>query len=199
MASSRPILIALLLSLLSPLSFAAGPVEGQPLPPLAIADRGEVILEEGEFSFRPWSSDQDPGKVHILQYFGGPLGDRDLFSPFTDLLQQELDYTKYHVTTIINLDVALWGTTGFVVSEIKDSKRQYPSATMVLDEDGIGVRDWQLGKRGAVLAVMDNQGMVRIVSRASLDGDQMQQALEFVRGQIIEAEALASAAGQGGQ
>jgi YtfJ family uncharacterized protein len=189
------LLLTILLGIaLSPLTVAAGPVEGQPLPPLAIAERGELILRGDEFSFQPWSSDQAPGKVHILQYFGGTLRDRDLFSPFTDLLQAELDYTKYHVTTIINLDVALWGTTGFVVSEIKDSKRQYPRATMVLDEDGVGVRDWQLGKRGAVLAVMDNQGTVRIVSRESLDKGQMQQALEFVRGQIAEAEGLARAA-----
>ena len=150
-----------------------------------------MIIEGDEFNFVPWSSDKDPGKVHILQYFSGTISHRDLFSPFTDLLQAELDYTKYHVTTIINLDRALWGTTGFVVSELKDSKRKYPRATMVLDEDGIGVEQWQLGKQGSVLAIVDNDGVVQFVSQGPLDEAQMQSSLELVRAEILEVEALA--------
>ena len=155
-----------------------------------------MIMEGDEFSFVPWSSDKDPGQVHILQYFSGTISHRDLFSPFTDLLQAELDYTKYHVTTIINLDRALWGTTGFVVSELKDSKRQYPLATMVLDEDGVGVDQWQLGKQGSVLAIMDNAGVVQFVSHGPLDETQMQSSLELVRGEIRKAEALVMQAQQ---
>ena len=173
------------------LAYGQGPVTSAPLPPLSIDDRGEMIMAGDEFSFVPWSSDKDPGKVHILQYFSGTVSHRDLFSPFTDLLQAELDYTKYHVTTIINLDRALWGTTGFVVSELKDSKRQYPLATMVLDEDGVGVEQWQLGKQGSVLAIIDNDGVVQFVSPGPLDEAQMQSSLELVRGEILEAEALA--------
>ena len=186
--------LTLLLALLigwSQLALAEGPVVSAPLPPLEIAERGEMLMDDEEFSFVPWSSDKDPGKVHILQYFSGTIAHRDLFSPFTDLLQAELDYTKYHVTTIINLDRALWGTTGFVVSELKDSKKQYPLATMVLDEDGIGVEQWQLGKQGSVLAIMDNDGVVQFVSHGPLDDSQMQSSLELVRGEILKAEALA--------
>ena len=173
------------------LAFGQGPVTSAPLPPLAIEERGEMIMEGDEFSFVPWSSAKDTGKVHILQYFSGTISHRDLFSPFTDLLQAELDYTKYHVTTVINLDRALWGTTGFVVSELKDSKRKYPRATMVLDEDGVGVEQWQLGKQGSVLAIVDNDGVVQFVSHGPLDESQMQASLELVRGEIREAETLA--------
>jgi YtfJ family uncharacterized protein len=187
-------LLRLLLPLLlgwGSLAHGQGPITAAPLPPLAIEDRGEMIMDGDEFSFVPWSSDKDPGKVHILQYFSGTISHRDLFSPFTDLLQAELDYTKYHVTTIINLDRALWGTKGFVVSELKDSKRQYPLATMVLDEDGVGVEQWQLGEQGSVLAIMGNDGVVQFVSHGPLDETQMQTSLELVRGEILEAEALA--------
>lgn len=191
MAFLRPqLLLAVLLGWAS-LAYGQGPVTSAPLPPLTIAERGEMIMEGDEFNFVPWSSDKDPGKVHILQYFSGTISHRDLFSPFTDLLQAELDYTKYHVTTIINLDRALWGTTGFVVSELKDSKRKYPRATMVLDEDGIGVEQWQLGKQGSVLAIVDNDGVVQFVSHGPLDESQMQASLELVRAEILEVEALA--------
>lgn len=186
------LILPLLLATLTVPVRAQGPVIDAPLPPLAIAERGEMIMEsEDEFSYTPWSSDKDPGKVHILQYFSGTLAHRDLFSPFTDLLQAELDYTKYHVTTIINLDRALWGSTGFVVSEVKASKREFPMATMVLDKEGVGVQDWQLGKQGSVLAIMDNDGVVRFVSYGPLDDAQMQSSLELVRGEINKAEAIA--------
>jgi len=186
------LILPLLLATLTVPVRAQGPVIDAPLPPLAIAERGEMIMEsEDEFSYTPWSSDKDPGKVHILQYFSGTLAHRDLFSPFTDLLQAELDYTKYHVTTIINLDRALWGSTGFVVSEVKASKREFPMATMVLDKEGVGVEDWQLGKQGSVLAIMDNDGVVRFVSYGPLDDAQMQSSLELVRGEINKAEAIA--------
>jgi len=182
---------AFLLVILPLLAAAQGPVIEAPLPPLSIAERGEMIMgSDDEFSFTPWSSDKDPGKVHILQYFSGTLAHRDLFSPFTDLLQEELDYTKYHVTTIINLERALWGTTGFVVSEVKASKREFPMATMVLDEEGVGVSDWQLGKQGSVLAIMDNDGVVRFVSYGPLNEGQMKTSLELVRGEIKEAEGI---------
>jgi len=186
------LILPLLLATLTVPVRAQGPVIDAPLPPLAIAERGEMIMEsEDEVSYTPWSSDKDPGKVHILQYFSGTLAHRDLFSPFTDLLQAELDYTKYHVTTIINLDRALWGSTGFVVSEVKASKREFPMATMVLDKEGVGVEDWQLGKQGSVLAIMDNDGVVRFVSYGPLDDAQMQSSLELVRGEINKAEAIA--------
>lgn len=182
---------AFLLAILPLVSAAQGPVIEAPLPPLSIAERGEMIMSsDDEFSFTPWSSDKDPGKVHILQYFSGTLAHRDLFSPFTDLLQRELDYTKYHVTTIINLERALWGTTGFVVSEVKASKREFPMATMVLDKEGAGVTEWQLGKQGSVLAIMDNEGLVRFVSYGPLDEAQMKTSLELVRGEINKAQGI---------
>ena len=88
-----------------------------------------------DFSFVPWRSDIDPGKVHVMQYFGATMGDRRPFKPFTDLLQRA--WTRYlHVTTVLNLDAAMWGTTGFVVSELKKNKRIHPQATMVLDDEG---------------------------------------------------------------
>ena len=65
------------------------------------------------------------------------------------------------MTTIINLDAALWGTTGFVVSEIKENKRKHPGSTLVLDEEGPGAVQWQLGEKGAGLAILDDQGIVR--------------------------------------
>ena len=155
-----------------------------PLPPLTIADKGELLLAGEDFSFAEWNSNTNPGKVHVLQYFAGTMGDSKIFEPFTDLLQEKLDYRHYHVTTIINLDASLWGTTGFVVAEVKASKKKFPQATIVLDAEGTGADIWGLGKKGAVLAILDKDGIVRFLTREPLSPEQMDSSLELVRSQI---------------
>lgn len=175
--------LLLLVSLFASTALASGqaPTLQQPLPYLSIEDRGELVLDDGSFSFRPWSTDNAPDKVHVLQYFGGTMADSKVFEPFTDRLQEGLEPDSYHVTTIINLDAAVWGTTGFVVSEVKSSKRKYPLATIVLDEEGSGARQWQLGDRGVGLAILDRAGKLLYFTRTALSESEMQDAFELVR------------------
>ena len=104
----------LLLAIAATAALAQTPAELSPLPPLSISDRGELQYEDNEFSFTPWSTEQNPGKVHIVQYFSATKSASKIFKPFTDLLQETFGLGKYHVTTIVNLDAAMWGTTGFV-------------------------------------------------------------------------------------
>lgn len=176
-------LLLILFSLFASAAPASGqpPALQQPLPYLSIEDRGELVLDNDEFEFQPWSTDNHPDKVHILQYFGGTMADSKLFEPFTDRLQETLEPDSYHVTTIINLDAAVWGTTGFVVSEVKSNKRKYPLATIVLDEEGSGARQWQLGDKGAGLAILDRAGKLLYFTQNALSDSEMHSALELVR------------------
>ncbi len=165
------------------------PVEKQPLPPLKIPALGELVLEGEEVGYRPWSSDHNPGKVHIIQYFAGTMSASKTFEPFTDLLQSSFEEDSYHVTTIINLDAATWGTTGFVVSEVEANKRKFPLSTMVLDEDGSGARQWLLGKKGAGLVVIDRDGVVAYFTRKALSASELHAARELVGG-LIQGNAI---------
>lgn len=175
--------LLLLLTLFASTANASGQVPAlqQPLPYLSIEDRGELVLDNDTFSFQPWSTDNHPGKVHILQYIGGTKADSKIFEPFTDSLQETLEPGSYHVTTIINLDAAVWGTSGFVVSEVKSSKRKYPLSTIVLDEEGRGVHQWQLGDSGVGLAILDRAGKLLYFTRAALSESEMHAALDLVR------------------
>jgi YtfJ family uncharacterized protein len=181
-------LLTLFFALLQVPASAQSPTAGSPLPPLKIEDRGEILLQGDDFSFAPWSSEQQPGKVHILQYFGATRSDSKRFKPFTDLLEQTFAQGQYHVTTILNLDAALWGTSGLVVSEVKDNKRRYPGSTMVLDENGTGVEAWELGDDGTGLVIMDAQGTVQYFTRGNLDEGQMQSSLELVKNHVEACE-----------
>ena len=174
-------ILSMLLMVTCGTALAETPTVESTLPALSITDRGELILEDNEFSFTPWGSEQNPGKVHIVQYFGGTKSDSEIFKPFTDLLQETFDLGTYHVTTIINLDAALWGTSGFVVSEVEENKRNFPLSTMVLDEDGTGVTAWQLGEQGAGLVILDSQGIVRYFTTEAMSAREMAESVDLVR------------------
>lgn len=180
----RAFLIALLASAWTGASFAAEPTVGAPLPELSIEDRGELVAEGDDFDFQPWTSAESPGKVHVIQYFGATMGDRDLFKPVTDRIEKEFEPGSVHVTTVLNMDAAMWGTSGMVISELKKNKRQYPSATMVVDEEGSGTDTWNLGKDGTGLIVLDPAGTVRYFNRGPLDEADVASTIELIRSNI---------------
>jgi len=165
-------------------AMAESPSLNKPLPSLSIADKGELVLENDNYSYQPWNSQDSLGAVHVLQYFAGTKSGSKIFEPFTDRLQVEFPEGGYHVTTVINLDDAMWGTSRFVISEVKASKREFPAATIVLDEEGTGKKTWELGKKGAVLAVMDRAGSVIYLSHDSLSEQEMLATLALMKKNI---------------
>tara|TARA_R110002110_G_scaffold415748_1_gene654836 strand:+ start:73107 stop:73682 length:576 start_codon:yes stop_codon:yes gene_type:complete len=179
------ILLLIALASAAAAALAQAPAIEAPLPQLEIADRGEIILNNDEFSYRPWSTAQAPGKVHVVQYFGATQSDSELFEPFTDALQEFVTPGTFHVTTIINLDAAMWGTTGFVVSEVKKNKRTFPESTIVLDEEGVGVDTWELGKKGAGLLIVDSLGVVRHFTKQAMTDEEVERFVAMVEGYAV--------------
>lgn len=153
----------------------------KPPPVLSIVERGELLLQDNHYSYRPWNSQANQGEVHVLQYFAGTSSASKIFEPFTDKLQEEFPERGYHVTTVINLDAAMWGTGGFVTSEAKASKKRFPGSTMVLDEEGVGTTVWELGKKGAVLLVMDRAGRVIYLSYVPMSEQAITATIGLIR------------------
>ncbi|NND69310.1 MAG: hypothetical protein HKN19_17090 [Halioglobus sp.] len=164
---------------------AAGPLTvGGALPPLQIDDRGEIILQGDDVDYAPWDSGQLQGGVHVVQYIGATMGDKDKFKPLTDKIEKDFAPGSVTVTTLINMDAALWGTGGLVASEIKKNKRAYPEAIIVLDEDGAGTKTWGLGEDGIALLIIDSAGVVRYVRNEGLDDETLAEPLDLLRTQV---------------
>lgn len=180
----RNILAAAAVVLFSAVTVAEPPSLSNPLPSLSIADRGELLLEDEKYSYRPWTSGSNSGEVHVLQYFSGTSAASKMFEPFTDMLQKEFPERGYHVTTVINLDAAMWGTSGFVTGEVKSSKKKFPDSTMVLDEDGAGASTWELGKKGAVLVVMDKTGSIIYLTHTAMSEQDIVAIVALMREKI---------------
>jgi YtfJ family uncharacterized protein len=164
------------------LGVQASPIEiGQPLPALEIDSRGELLLSDEKYSYQPWQASRSAGKPHVIQYLAGRVSARDQSKPFTDRLQEAVPEGSVHVTTVINLDDAMWGTSGFVVGEIKDSKRKHPMSTMVLDEDGLGLQTWQLQKGGATIVVLNATGTVLYLKQGGMSEEEIESTLEIIQ------------------
>lgn len=173
-----------LITLMGTVAQGETPVTGSNLSKLEIKERGEIQLEGDKISYREWSSTSNPGKVHILQYVAGTRAASAAYSAFTDKLIEVYPVTDYHVTTIINLDDAMWGTGGLVTSEVESSKRDFPHSTMVLDKNGTGRDGWKLQKKGAALAIMDKQGTVLYFTQQPMQDGDLETLMELVKSQI---------------
>ncbi len=165
-------------------ALASAPAMNTPLPTLDISDRGELVSKDEDFSFRPWSSDTHPGKVHIIQYIGAKLSDKDVFKPLTDAIETQFEPGSVQVTTVINMDAAMWGTSGMVMSELKKNKRRYPTAVMVVDEEGSGVDAWGLGESGRGLLITSGDGIVKYFADDSLNEEELATTIELIRANL---------------
>jgi uncharacterized protein len=149
---------------------------GEPLPDLEVNKLGELVLKGPEIDYLPWRSDKLVPKVHVLQYIPGTMSASKRYSSFTDHLIAQYELNTYHVTTIIDMDAAMWGTSGFVISEVEKSKREFPQSTLVLDKAGAGVSTWDLGEKGSGLFILDEEGVVRFALRDKMDKQAHDQA-----------------------
>ena len=132
---------------------------GEPLPPLTITEGGQVILDGDGYSLAPWSWPVSSNKVQVLQYVAGTRKGGDLYDPMTERMRRELDFGRYDITAVVNLEVTSAFVKPFVRSAVVDEQRIFTRATLVLDEQGIGQAAWNLTQQAAFV-VMDRKGLV---------------------------------------
>jgi len=122
-----------------------------------------------------------------LQYVAGRQNASDLNKPFTDTLA-ELNFPldKHLVTTIVNLDDALWGTSGFVRAELENKKRLYKQSSIVADKEGDGQKTWELSKKNSAIAIVSSQGNVLFFKEGALSAKEIDAVLAIITEQIGE-------------
>lgn len=191
--------VIMLACLLTPFAQANDILPGNRLPDLDIAEKGELVLAGDEVGYRTWNYPQQPGKVHVLQYMAATRAASNINMPFTDRMKTDLPQGAFLSTTILNLDEAMWGTSGLVVSELKSNKKEFPNAVLVADADGVGRKQWQLEEENSAVIVTDPQGVVRYFKQGAMSEEEIESTLQLVLQYIGNsgqtAAAPASAAG----
>lgn len=174
-------LLALILIVAGVSAHAAKPVTDARLEPLAIDKHGALQLDGDKVTYSPWRSDAATDKVHVIQYLAATKSASEIYKPLTDALQTTFEPGTLLVTSIINLNAALWGTSGFVMSEVKKNKRKHPESIMVLDKAGQGAQQWELGKKGSALLIVDKTGVVKFFTTTDMDDTQLASTLALLK------------------
>lgn len=168
--------------LLMPLMASAHNIEtGQRVPPVGVADRGELMLTNDEFSYKKWNSAQLAGKVRVVQHIAGRTSAKEKNAALVEAIKSaNLPHDKYQTTTIVNTDDAIPGTSMFVRSSIESNKKLYPWSQFIVDSNGLVRQSWHLEEKGSAVIVLDKEGRVQWVKDGSLTPQEVQQVIALL-------------------
>lgn len=157
-------------------------VEGQHVAPVGVADRGELVLQQGEPAYQNWNSAQLSGKVGVVLHMAGRLSAKERNAAVIHAIERaRFPADSFRVTTIVNTDDAVPGSAMFVRSSLEGSKQETPSAQFVVDEQGAVRRAWQLEAGGSAVVVVDKQGRVRFARDGALTDSEVKQVIALLQ------------------
>ncbi|APV85624.1 YtfJ family protein [Salmonella enterica] len=168
--------------LLLPIMACAHNLEvNQRVPPVGIADRGELTLNKDEFSYKNWNSAQLAGKVRVLLHIAGRTSAKEKNATLIEAIKSAgLPHDKYQTTTIVNTDDAIPGSGMFVRSSIESNKKLYPWSQFIVDSNGVARNAWQLKEEGSAVIVLDKDGRVQWVKDGALTQQEVQQVVDLL-------------------
>lgn len=172
---------------------------GKPVPPLSIENKGELVLKDSKIHYQQWdtkvfSTSQSP-RVHTVQYLAARMSASKINEPFTDRIDAaDFPTDKHLVTTIINVDDAMWGTTGFVTAELEANKKKHPHASMVADQYGLGAKAWSLSQENSAVMILAPSGEVLFFKQGALSAAELDESIQLIEQQIqlLETQLIAN-------
>ncbi|EFO1361709.1 YtfJ family protein [Escherichia coli] len=174
--------ILALTCLLLPMMTSAHKFEtGQRVPPIGIADRGELVLDKDQFSYNTWNSAQLVGKVRVLQHIAGRTSAKEKNATLIEAIKSaKLPHDRYQTTTIVNTDDAIPSSGMFVRSSLESNKKLYPWSQFIVDSNGIARSAWQLDEESSAIAVLDKDGRVQWAKDGALTQEEVQQVMDLL-------------------
>ena len=168
--------------LLMPLMASAHSLkEGERVPAVGVADRGELMLDNDKFSYKNWNSAQLPGKVRVVQHIAGRTSAKEKNAGLIEAIKAaNLPHDRYQTTTIVNTDDAIPGTGMFVRNSLESNKKLFPWSQIVVDSNGVVMKAWQLEEESSAIAVLDKDGRVQWAKDGALTQDEVQQVVTLL-------------------
>lgn len=158
----------------------------KPVPAVTVTDRGELLLnEKGKLIYQDWSSKKLVGKTRMILHIAGRLSAKELNEPLIEAIKQKkFDQKKYQTTTIINTDDTMLGTGFFVRSSIEDSKREFPFSQIIVDNDGVVKKTWQLKPKSSTIIVLNKKGDVLFAKDGALTSEETNNVINLIETQL---------------
>ncbi|MBD8162088.1 YtfJ family protein [Erwinia persicina] len=174
--------LAIMISLLLPFSVAASNIRvDQRLAPVGVEDKGELVYQKDQFSYKNWNSARLSGKVRVIQHIAGRSSAKEQNAALIEVIKAaKLPHDRYQTTTIVNTDDAIPGTGMFVRSSIETNKQQFPWSQFIVDSQGAVHRAWQLESGGSAIIVLDKEGRVRFIKEGALTQDEVKKVMALL-------------------
>ena len=155
--------------------------EGERVPAVGVAVRGELMLDNDKFSYKSWNSAQLPGKVRVVQHIAGRTSAKEKNAGLIEAIKAaKLPLDRYQTTTIVNTDDAIPGTGMFVRNSLESNKKLFPWSQIVVDSNGVVMKAWQLEEESSAIAVLDKDGRVQWAKDGALTQDEVQQVIALL-------------------
>lgn len=162
--------------------FAHALKSDQRVPAVGVDDKGELLYQQDDFSYKRWNSAQLAGKVRVIQHIAGRSSAKEKNAAVIEVIKAaRFPHDRYQTTTIVNTDDAIPGTGMFVRSSIESNKKQYPWSQFIVDSKGNVKHVWQLQDAGSAIVVLDKNGRVRFVKDGALTQEEVMQVIDLVR------------------
>lgn len=153
----------------------------QRVNPVGVSDKGELIYENQQFSYKPWNSASLVGKVRVVQHIAGRTSAKEMNAPLVEAIKAaKLPHEYYQTTTIVNTDDAIIGTSVFVRNSIEDSKKEFPWSQFIVDSNGSVKKAWGLDDNGSAVVVLDAEGKIRFAKDGALTPQEVQQVIAML-------------------
>ncbi|HCS7578013.1 YtfJ family protein, partial [Escherichia coli] len=144
-------------------------------------DRGELVLDKDQFSYKTWNSAQLVGKVRVLQHIAGRTSAKEKNATLIEAIKSaKLPHDRYQTTTIVNTDDAIPGSGMFVRSSLESNKKLYPWSQFIVDSNGVARGAWQLDEKSSAVVVLDKDGRVQWAKDGALTQEEVQQVMDLL-------------------
>ncbi|WP_447527794.1 YtfJ family protein [Vreelandella sp. TE19] len=169
----------------STLAPAAAFEQGEPVTPVRVADRGELVLSDGALRYQAWDSAELSGHVGVVLHVAGRLSAKDLNTPIIEAIEAaDFPNERFQTTTIINTDDAVFGSAMFVRRSVESSKRDVPTVQFVVDESSAVQNAWNLERGGSAVVVHDDAGRVRFAKDGPLTLYEVNHVMELLHAML---------------
>jgi len=158
---------------------------GQSLPEVSLTDFGKLNLEGEQISYVPWNSRELRGKVFTIYHLAGTRSAASLNDAFIDrLLEEQFDLlpgNPHQTFNIINLDDAMFGTSGIVQRTVEDRKRKYIVPGFALDKEGVIRKAWGLAPESSAVIILNRAGKVVFFKDGQLSQAEIDRAVQLIK------------------
>ncbi|RKF15867.1 YtfJ family protein [Alginatibacterium sediminis] len=177
--------LLLIMAMLPLFANALAITTGAKLPTIQVNSSGFITVVNDEIQYQAWDSNSLNGKVYLIQAMAGRTSAKEINAPMIEAVKQaKLSSDQYQTVTIVNTSDAVFGTSGFVKSKLKNNAKDFPNAAFIQDDKGQVTKKWKLAKKSNAIILLDKQGNVLFAKDGALNAQEIEEVMSLIKSNI---------------